>query len=98
MKWFHVGFKGVRFISGAIDFTPQWANPFWELLFDVTAEESVLILRLYESLRRAAQSPWAWLPLHANDLEGSVRVLSGPAALWHRASTQWRAFRRALSR
>ena len=80
VKWFHVGFKGVRFISGAIDFTPQWANPFWELLFDVTAEESVLVSRLYESLRRATQSPWAWLPLHANDLDIGAKDLDIRAA------------------
>ena len=52
-------FVGVQFYFGAVNFTPQWANPCWEFLAaDVSAEQDTILRRLREALHQAARAPW----------------------------------------
>ena len=63
VRWFSAGYIGVRFIFGEIHFRPQWSNPVWDLVFDVTAEEETLTERLFDTLRRAVRAEWVWQQL-----------------------------------
>lgn len=66
--WFKEGFTGVRFLFGHISFEARWANPAWDLLYDVTQEEGQLLDRLFSTLLKTVNAPWLFRPLELDDI------------------------------
>ena len=98
VRWFSAGYVGVRFIYGEILFRPQWSNPLWELVFDVTAEEETLVERLYDTLRRAIRADWVWEQLDIDQVADSLIPMSSLEMAYNSFASLARQWRRALTR
>ena len=82
IKWFKEGFTGVRFLFGRISFEARWANPAWDLLYDVTTEESQLLDRLFSTLIKTVNAPWLFRDMEMAEIsQGAVPAERGIAAL-----------------
>ena len=88
----------MRFIYGEILFRPQWSNPVWELVFDVTAEEETLVERLYDTLRRAIRADWVWEQLDIDQVADSLIPMSSLEMAYNSFASLARQWRRALTR
>ena len=72
----------MRFLFGHISFEAHWANPAWDLLFDVTTEETQLLDRLFSTLLKTVNAPWLFRPPDLAEItQGVVPAERGLTAL-----------------
>ena len=72
----------MRFLFGHISFEARWANPAWDLLYDVTTEENQLLDRLFSALMKTVNAPWLFRPLDMAEItQGALLAEPGLAAL-----------------
>ena len=79
----------MRFLFGHISFEARWAIPAWDLLYDVTTEETQLLDRLFSTLLKTVNAPWLFRDLEMSEIsQGAVPAERGIAA-WPRLAKHW---------
>ena len=73
-SFFSQGYVGMRFLFADVNYEARWANPFWEVLYDVATEWPAIAAHLHEMIRLQTKCPWAWEPLAITEVVTSAET------------------------